>query len=572
MYQFIDVNEQTSAVTLPSEALQIDGEYIEHLIPGYRTLYVSGRETLSPEIETFNIASRDGTNLKSKRLPARTITVGYQLIASTNAAFRAAFNQLASILSGTEHELIFADESDKFFTGTVQEYGDVEPGRNAVTSEIVFMCQDPYKYSVAEYEGVYTESEEGGFFSVDYSGTCPSYPKLEAHFYETDETDNTDGDCGYVAFVNQSEKILQFGDPEDPDKIEQIVDRIMTQESSTKVTTKSKALVNHTFNSNTSGWSANAGMTSSSKYSQAGSVTVAKLTTSGSKVVKPSSFGSGSYTSWHGPSITRTLPSDGGSPATTGALNWSFHSTVRFCGGKETVNNETGAFQVWIMGPSGYIAGVSMWKAKGSSKGSVRVYARGVDAVKTWDNIGFSYTNTRFGYKKKSSDTRPLNVDITKSGNKLTFNVGGLTYTYSTSNIASVIAKKVCLWFGKNASTSALSYMGCYSCKFTSTSVSVTSVQDATWEDVYGMVDKPNVFTSNDVLVADCNDGSVYLQKKDEEDDVSGTPSPGLGALGNDWEGFCLRPGLNLIGCRYSDWVAAEYAPTFRLKYREVYL
>ena len=47
MYNFIDVNEVSEGVVLPSEALQINGEFIENLIPGYRTLNVSGREALS---------------------------------------------------------------------------------------------------------------------------------------------------------------------------------------------------------------------------------------------------------------------------------------------------------------------------------------------------------------------------------------------------------------------------------------------------------------------------------------------------------------------------------------------
>lgn len=39
MYDFIDVNEYQSGSTLPSEALMINGEYIEDQIPGYRTVH-----------------------------------------------------------------------------------------------------------------------------------------------------------------------------------------------------------------------------------------------------------------------------------------------------------------------------------------------------------------------------------------------------------------------------------------------------------------------------------------------------------------------------------------------------
>ena len=45
MYKFRDINDASVTRVLPSEALQINGEYIEDLIPGYRTLYVNDTNT-----------------------------------------------------------------------------------------------------------------------------------------------------------------------------------------------------------------------------------------------------------------------------------------------------------------------------------------------------------------------------------------------------------------------------------------------------------------------------------------------------------------------------------------------
>ena len=67
MYNFVDVNQISEAVILPSEALCLNGEYIENLIPGYRTLTVEGREALSPELDYFSVGSSDGATRKSKR-------------------------------------------------------------------------------------------------------------------------------------------------------------------------------------------------------------------------------------------------------------------------------------------------------------------------------------------------------------------------------------------------------------------------------------------------------------------------------------------------------------------------
>lgn len=43
MYKFVDTTERQEEQILPSEALNFNGVYFENVIPGYRTLYVSGR-------------------------------------------------------------------------------------------------------------------------------------------------------------------------------------------------------------------------------------------------------------------------------------------------------------------------------------------------------------------------------------------------------------------------------------------------------------------------------------------------------------------------------------------------
>ena len=88
MYSFVDTTESQGSVQLPSEALKLNGEYIENQIEGYRTLYVTGREILSQELTTYETGVRDGSNLSYRRYPSRTIIVGYQLIAEDNESFR----------------------------------------------------------------------------------------------------------------------------------------------------------------------------------------------------------------------------------------------------------------------------------------------------------------------------------------------------------------------------------------------------------------------------------------------------------------------------------------------------
>ncbi len=218
MYNFIDVNEVSDGVVLPSEALMINGDFIENQIAGYRTLTVQGREALSPDVVGYTTGVRDGSRIKSKRFPERIITITYQLIAESNEAFREAYNKLAAILNVKDAELIFNDEQDKFFVGTPCVIDTVNPGTNSVIGKFEILCADPFKYSVAEYEAESNLVENG--FLIDYKGTYPAFPTLEAEFLKENESDAAltgSGDCGYVAFFNDEEKIIQLGDPAEAD-------------------------------------------------------------------------------------------------------------------------------------------------------------------------------------------------------------------------------------------------------------------------------------------------------------------------------------------------------------------
>lgn len=67
MYNFVDTTERYQGQNLPSEALMFNGSYLENVIPGYRTLYVSGREILGTEITDLETGVSDGTKYRRKR-------------------------------------------------------------------------------------------------------------------------------------------------------------------------------------------------------------------------------------------------------------------------------------------------------------------------------------------------------------------------------------------------------------------------------------------------------------------------------------------------------------------------
>lgn len=695
MYNFIDVNEVSAGGTLPAEALQINGDYIEDLIPGYRTLGTSGRESLSPEINSYEVGVRDGSVIKNRRYPARTISVKYQLVAASSEEFRAAYNKLGGILNVDDAILIFNDEPDMYYTGTPSGVGAVEAGSNAVTGEFTIYCADPFKYSVIEYTA--EPDPDDDMILVDYNGTYKCYPTLEASFAEEDdvsddgESDNTltgNGDCGYVAFFDENKHIIQLGDPDEVDtaslpksqtlisnsfkkstswgtsakskwavnsgktlgtvtqngKIamakdaktmleveadvfaDNLRDKLMTAKTTlltvsstaepptvnykivceavgrtastvklrisitaslgknasyfgkgytlkahvyvggtwlettlkdSKTSWKGKTAHTKTVSKTITGLSASATSVSGIKFKatrpdgkgKAGVISEKDCKNATIKAyvepddvyyyLEPSNYGSGS--GWHGVTISRKIPAD--AAGETGATDFSLSYSHSFAiGSAKGSSSQRGCFQILLTSGTNrnVVAGITLYKSAYGEKATLRYYVN--DEKQKTQDISVAYTNNRFIESKTST--------IIKSGKKVSFNIGGIKKTFEDDSIASLAADRITIAFLSYGTKPALLHNGLYSVKFVKNKCT-------TWKDI------PNKFSANDVVKADCKTGEVYL---------NGVSRAELGALGNDYETFCLQPGYNVIGFSYSDWVPDESRPDFKVKYREVFL
>lgn len=559
MYTFTDTTERSEA-SLPSEALKINGEYIENQITGYRTLYVSGREGLAPELTTIETGSRDGSVLNYRRYPSRKITVGYQLLASSPENFRKAYNQLGSILNVEDSELIFADEPDKFFIGHHSSMGDVESGRNCVTGEFEFTCLNPFKYSVQEYEVSPSVIDGVPVFQVNYGGTVDSYPVFEADFYKDESGDkSSDGRCGYVAFFNDDKKILQFGNPEELSE-EQI--EVVNTSTNTYLVPTTEIALNHTFQK-TNSWDSlkskytiNNGVVYKS-HKQAGTLGIQH---SNSQDYYLSATGYGTGSDWHGPTATYKFANS--------AKDFTFSYGHKMCiGGATTSKKQRGALQMILSDASGTIvAGIDVFKSAEGTKGKYRMIVNG--KVQKEAELDLSYYNKYFGAnraadKKKGikASTAAKAASITKSGSKVSFNVGGIKSTFTVDAVKNKEVNKVTVAILKKDDYATCQYNGIFNIKlvrnYQKTVTQTIETITKQWHDVQ------NKFNVNDVLIVDCAEASVQL---------NGLDRPDLGALGNDWEDFLLEPGMNQIGASYSDWVDSTYAPSFKMKYREVFL
>jgi hypothetical protein len=245
---------------------------------------------------------------------------------------------------------------------------------------------------------------------------------------------------------------------------------------------------------------------------------------------------------WHGPSITRLVPAD--ALGYVGAANFTLTYKQKMCMKKGTTM-EVGSFQMQIADANGAnIAGIRIVKHKAGKSGNLIFYVNGKEVNST--AIDLHYNNNYFGSTENAVQT----TTVQKSGATISFAVGSYKRQFTVSELAEVEARAVTFQFEKYSTSKPFTYNGLYNAKFVKNNC-------ATYKDV------PNKFSANDVLEADCKTAQIYL---------NGITSPGLGALGNDWEKFYLSPGINQIGVSYSEWVTDEYAPTCYVRYREVFL
>ena len=517
MYNFIDVNAKQINTPLPAEAMKINNKYLENEIPGYRTLWVKGRESLSPDIKTLDVTSRDGARLKYRRFPVRTITVGYQLIASSVEDFRLKYNKLGGILNVEDAELIFNDEKDKFFIGTPSKIGDVPEGRLSIEAEFEIMCLNPFKYSVREH--VATPASETSDIVIDYKGAYKSYPQLIA---------KAKSDLGFVGFIKDTGKIIQIGDAQELDNVNKA---------------KSETLISDRFTSVLSDWKLNSAKIisftnadSNISTMQTGTVAI-KNDRHSTPMIAASSYGS--FNVFGGPSLTKEIPTD--RTGHKGAKNWTFAVEHNF-----SVNSASqfGAVQFLVNGlvngKKSTIAAASYSKNEYNNRGWGWLYVNDRN-VKSYISIPDVTTENRI------TGHTGGRVEIKKFGPTVTFNFAGQTYEFSDADIASAEATEISIFFVSDKGYTPIDLNGVYSVKFISHSVE-------NFEDV------PNKFGGGDKILADCNSSEIT---------VNGLSQQGLGALGNDWEDFYLEPGKNIVKCVCSSWATK---PDFEIIYREVWL
>lgn len=197
-----------SISTISAEALSLDGEYIENNVPGYRTLTVSGRESLEYAVtDADRPIGTDGMEYYGKRQLSRTLTVRYQLTANSAYDFMTRYRQLKNFVKGENRKIRFLDEPNAHYTGTLLTMDPPEAGRLSVVSEMSFYCADPYL--VSDLVTTTTATVENGKLvaHVDNDSSGDVYPTYRIKH---------NGENGYIGIVHKG-GAFEMGNIEEAD-------------------------------------------------------------------------------------------------------------------------------------------------------------------------------------------------------------------------------------------------------------------------------------------------------------------------------------------------------------------
>lgn len=425
-------------------------------------------------------------------------------------------NKLKGYISTPESKIIFNDEQEVYYIGTLKslqtEQSDAGYKMRSYSGTMEFECLDPFKYSVEE-KCIEATIDGGNTFVLDYPGTYKSYPRFEAKM----ESDN-----GFVGFCDENNHVLQFGNVDEVDKT--------PYKASEKLASLSD-FANLNDDTSTSYMHP--------EYRMPGHLE--NTTVENADAISLASLDNRVAGTWNGGMKTLTLPID--SNGEKGArnfycyLNHWFETGLMGQTGEQTISFLTDDNRV--------ICGYSLYKND---------MVGNTAAMEFWAN-GKKLRVINF-IPSRYDDHNPLNYargwnDICKEGNKIRFHWWGSYPTYVIPEIENMKCTKIQITMEQFSNRNLTNE---YVTRNFFRSIDFWKMNVTKWKDI------PNKFAKNDLLVVDCETGSVKLK---------GLENKGLGAIGNDWENLCLKPGKNQIKCLHSSWAKT---PALKMYYREVYL
>lgn len=487
MYTFIDTVEAPSVIpALGTEAVNINGVWLEELIPEYKTLNVTGREALEVEISDQEIAGRDGSVYRTSNIRPRTLEITYRMKCSDALSFRAAYNTLLAYLTNKELTLIFNDEPEYKWKGRLISIGQPVPGETIVRGSFAVYCLDPYKHAVEPYEidllgtqftfagdTVVTDGDVSYELFENFAGLkriasdmAGTYPVIRMNV----RTRGSKIDCKYltmpeVAILSQDKIPAEWASMFTAQNLEYWMlgrSAVVTEGSASAVLPSSFSAPLETlftiggdavsetvtlFNvtdagemTTANGWKANDGIFN---FNLNGTDQQGYINSSGR--VRASSWGT-ARSGWYGPSMTYVLAD----PKLSGTF--SFKTTIH-----ATAKAQTGAIRFsmsgMMNGRRSLICDLSFYKTSTANlTGGVRAFVNG----KTMHEVSVDMSaNNPYGAQSGCENS------ITKKGSTITVSYAGQSYTFEDEELADVKISEVGLWFNRTGRYGDTPMAGC---------------------------------------------------------------------------------------------------------------
>lgn len=532
MYNFRDTTDHADlTVNLPSEAMNIDGVFIENEVNGYKTLSTSGRESMTSNVDSIKIGRSDGEFFKNSNLEPRSIEVKFALFSTTPEESQQQITKIKKLCYKKEVVIYFNDDINRYVTGTVTSVKISTTGLTNSTGVISIFCANPNYYSVAETK----VTAVNGSATIDYDGSYPSKPRIAITMND---------DNGFIGLIDNKGSLLQFGDPDE-------IDGIVENKSVWGINDVRGKGFENMDDFNLSGWKLNVApklmKVNGVLPVQVGTIRFGdfflnydKWKNQTIKYITGDDWGTNA--SWHGPSMTRDFTPDVGGQADAG--DFTSHFETNFI---STSSRQVGTMQMMINTASGEnVCGVVIYKNNTSTDSTVLEYYIGGEKVDTipmtseahgrlngWD--GGSFKLEKFG-------------DIYRF-----YNAYGIRSYKVNATKAALKARSVSYHFGRFGNVASGTNIGSPLSHIYLKSVRFVQHKVPYWIDI------PNKFGKNDILVIDTEYGHVEL---------NGILMGTLGALGNDWEKFSLDDGENKITCINSSF--SNPPPTYDIYYKGV--
>ena len=502
--------------------MTFNGVVLDDMIPGFKTLSVSGRQFNEVETESSENVS-GGSSFISKRIPERELEVTFML-KPTGTDMRAAQDKLLAVLNTDEpKQLIFSDEPDVYFNAIFQKAKVEEEHDKVRSGTLTFTCLDPCKHSTIIKEFTASENSDGILeATIVNDGTV----EVPISYEITHSADN-----GYIGIISEN-GAMQYGSVEEADGV---------------TYKQSECVLTHTdiFNASDDVGGVDA---MHPAYGTSGSLT---MRTIGNKQYL--GFGSEGTQkgSANGGLRTITIPAD--SEGNLGAKNfYSWFHVVMYAG----LMGQTGEMCInWITDDDTPICGVNWYKTDmngNTGHYELLVYTPTESALnghlKVWKSYKFE-CNHIAGQNPWAWDWGYC--DLRKEGSKLTFYYKGTYPSIRVPEIENMVCTKVQIsikaWKGRTSvGSNFLNRLGLYKFYFHKMNVEK-------WKDV------PNRYSSGDVLRIDGDASKAYVNEMiRQSDEVRGTTY------------FKAPVGESKVQFYCSSWVTEK--PTIKAYIREAYL